>query len=97
MIVFGVVEEVKVGVKSQVVIPLRIREEAEVRPGDILIMTSDRNGRISIMKKPHELGPSRLWLLPGTPGATIPWSMHRKSGKRHGNRQLYTKQPAHSL
>ncbi|MDD2621192.1 MAG: AbrB/MazE/SpoVT family DNA-binding domain-containing protein [Syntrophomonadaceae bacterium] len=49
---FGVVEEVKVGVKSQVVIPLRIRQEAEVRPGDILLMTSDRNGRISIMKKP---------------------------------------------
>ena len=50
---FGVVEEVKVGVKSQVVIPARIREDAQVRPGDILIMTSDRNGRISIMKKPE--------------------------------------------
>jgi len=50
--VFGVVEEVKVGVKSQVVIPARIRDDAQVRPGDILIMTSDRNGRISIMKKP---------------------------------------------
>lgn len=50
---FGVVEEVKVGVKSQVVIPVRIREDVQVKPGDILIMTSDRNGRISIMKKPQ--------------------------------------------
>ena len=51
---FGVTEEVKVGVKSQIVIPARIREDVKVGPGDILIMTSDRNGRISLVKKPQD-------------------------------------------
>jgi AbrB family looped-hinge helix DNA binding protein len=51
---FGVTEEVKVGVKSQIVIPVRIREDVKVGPGDILIMTTDRYGRISIMKKPKD-------------------------------------------
>ena len=51
---FGVTEEVKVGGKSQVVIPARIRNDAKVGPGDVLIMTSDRNGRISLMKKPQD-------------------------------------------
>ena len=51
---FGVSEEVKVGIKSQVVIPARIRNSAKIGPGDILIMTSDRNGRISLIKKPDD-------------------------------------------
>jgi AbrB family looped-hinge helix DNA binding protein len=51
---FGVSEEVKIGVKSQIVIPARIREDVKVGPGDILIMTSDRNGRISLVKKPKD-------------------------------------------
>jgi AbrB family looped-hinge helix DNA binding protein len=51
---FGVAEEVRVGVKSQIVIPVRIREEMKIVPGDILIMTTDRNGRISIVKKPKD-------------------------------------------
>lgn len=51
---FGVTEEVKIGVKSQIVIPARIRSNARVNPGDVLIMTSDRNGRISLMKKPDD-------------------------------------------
>jgi len=51
---FGVTEEVKVGVKSQIVIPARIRNSVKVNPGDVLIMTSDRNGRISLMKKPTD-------------------------------------------
>jgi AbrB family looped-hinge helix DNA binding protein len=50
---FGVTEEVKIGAKSQIVIPARIREDVKVGPGDILIMTSDRNGRISLIKKPN--------------------------------------------
>ncbi len=49
---FGVTEEVKVSVKSQIVIPARIREDVKVGPGDFLIKTTDRYGRISIMKKP---------------------------------------------
>jgi AbrB family looped-hinge helix DNA binding protein len=51
---FGITEEVKVGIKSQVVIPARIRSTAKIGPGDILIMTSDRNGRISLVKKPAD-------------------------------------------
>lgn len=51
---FGLTEEVKVGVKSQVVIPVRIRERANIGPGDIMIMTSDRSGRISLVKKPQD-------------------------------------------
>ncbi|ACV63978.1 transcriptional regulator, AbrB family [Desulfofarcimen acetoxidans DSM 771] len=49
---FGVSEEVKVGTKSQVVIPAKIRNSAKIGPGDILIISSDRNNRISLMKKP---------------------------------------------
>ena len=51
---FGVSEEVRVGIKSQIVIPARIRNNAKIGPGDILIMTSDRNGRISLIKKPDD-------------------------------------------
>jgi len=51
---FGSAEEVKVGVKSQIVIPARIRNDMNIVPGDILIMTTDRNGRISIIKKPKD-------------------------------------------
>ena len=51
---FGTVEEVKVGVKSQIVIPARIRRDLKIGPGDILILMSDRNGRISIVKKPKD-------------------------------------------
>ena len=51
---FGVTEEVKVGIKSQIVIPARIRDNVKIGPGDILIMTSDRNGRISLVKKPQD-------------------------------------------
>ena len=51
---FGVAEEVKVGVKSQIVIPARIRDDLNIVPGDVLIMTTDRNGRISIVKKPKD-------------------------------------------
>ena len=51
---FGSAEEVKVGVKSQIVIPVRIRNDMNIVPGDILIMTTDRNGRISIIKKPKD-------------------------------------------
>lgn len=51
---FGVTEEVKVGIKSQIVIPARIRDTVKISPGDILIMTSDRNGRISLVKKPQD-------------------------------------------
>lgn len=65
---FGVVEEIKVGVKSQVVIPARIREEAKVAPGDVLIMTSDRNGRISIMKKPQDWATAALGCCKGVWG-----------------------------
>lgn len=65
---FGVVEEIKVGVKSQVVIPARIREEAKVGPGDVLIMTSDRNGRISIMKKPSDWAKAALGCCQGVWG-----------------------------
>jgi AbrB family looped-hinge helix DNA binding protein len=50
---FDAAEEVKVGAKSQIVIPARIRNRIKVGPGDILIMTSDRNGRISLVKKPQ--------------------------------------------
>ena len=50
----GIAEEVKVGVKSQIVIPARIRDNMKIAPGDILIMTTDRNGRISITKKPKD-------------------------------------------
>ena len=49
----GYTEEVKIGPKSQIVIPARIRNSVNVAPGDILIMTSDRNGRISLVKKPQ--------------------------------------------
>lgn len=65
---FGVVEEIKVGVKSQTVIPARIREEAKVKPGDTLIMTSDRNGRISIMKKPEDWAKAALGCCKGVWG-----------------------------
>ncbi len=51
---FGIAEEVKVGVKSQIVIPARIRDDLKIVPGDVLIMTTDRNGRISIIKKPKD-------------------------------------------
>ena len=51
---FGLREEVKVGAKSQIVIPARIRNLVKVGPGDILIITSDRNGQISLIKKPQE-------------------------------------------
>lgn len=51
---FGTAEEIKVGVKSQIVIPARIRRELKIVPGDVLIMISDRNGRISIIKKPGD-------------------------------------------
>lgn len=51
---FGVAEEVKVGVKSQIVIPARIRADLGIVAGDILIMTVDRNGRISLVKKPKD-------------------------------------------
>lgn len=51
---FGITEEVKVGVKSQIVIPARIRDNVKVGPGDILIMTSEAGGRISLAKKPHD-------------------------------------------
>ena len=51
---FGMSAEVKIGDKSQFVIPARIRENAKVGPGDILIMTSDRNGRMSLIKKPED-------------------------------------------
>ena len=50
---FGLQEEVKIGAKSQIVIPARIRNSVKIGPGDILIMTSDRNGRISLIKKPQ--------------------------------------------
>ncbi len=50
----GVTEEVKVGTKSQIVIPTRIRNLVNVNPGDVLIMTTDRNGRISLVKKPQD-------------------------------------------
>ena len=49
----GYTEEVKIGPKSQIVIPARIRNSVNVAPGDILLMTSDRNGRISLVKKPQ--------------------------------------------
>jgi AbrB family looped-hinge helix DNA binding protein len=51
---FSVAEEVKVGVKSQIVIPARIRDDLGIVAGDILIMTVDRNGRISLVKKPKD-------------------------------------------
>ena len=51
---FGLMEEVKIGAKSQIVIPARIRNSVKVGPGDIMIMTSDRNGRISLIKKPQK-------------------------------------------
>jgi len=51
---FGVTEEVKIGVKSQIVIPARIRDSGKIGPGDVLIMTIDRNGRISLVKKPTD-------------------------------------------
>lgn len=65
---FGVTEEVKVGVKSQVVIPARIRNNAKVNPGDVLIMTSDRNGRISLMKKPQDWAKAAWGCCKGTWG-----------------------------
>ncbi len=51
---FSFAEEVKVGVKSQIVIPARIRDDLGIVAGDILIMTVDRNGRISLVKKPKD-------------------------------------------
>lgn len=51
---FGLKEEVKIGPKSQIVIPAKIRNSLKIGPGDVMIMTSDRNGRISLIKKPNE-------------------------------------------
>ena len=51
---FGLKEEVKIGPKSQIVIPAKIRSSVNVGPGDVMIMTCDRNGRISLVKKPSE-------------------------------------------
>lgn len=65
---FGVTEEVKIGVKSQIVIPARIRASVNVGPGDILIMTSDRNGRISIIKKPKNWAKTALGCCKGAWG-----------------------------
>lgn len=65
---FGVTEEVKVGIKSQVVIPARIRKSAKIEPGDILIITSDRNGRISLVKKPQDWAKAALGCCKGAWG-----------------------------
>jgi AbrB family looped-hinge helix DNA binding protein len=48
---FGIAEEVKVGVKSQIVIPARIRDDLKIFPGDMLIIATNRNGSISLIKK----------------------------------------------
>jgi looped-hinge helix DNA binding domain, AbrB family len=65
---FGVTEEVKIGVKSQIVIPARIRDNVKIGPGDILIMTSDRNGRISLVKKPTDWAKAAWGCCKGTYG-----------------------------
>jgi len=51
---FSTAEEVRVGVKSQIVIPAKIRKNLKIVPGDTLLVVADRNGRISIMKKPKD-------------------------------------------
>ena len=50
---FSTAEEVRVGVKSQIVIPAKIRKSLKIVPGDTLLIVADRNERISIMKKPE--------------------------------------------
>lgn len=65
---FGVTEEVKIGVKNQIVIPARIRDKVNIGPGDILIMTSDRNGRISLVKKPTDWAKAALGCAQGAYG-----------------------------
>jgi AbrB family looped-hinge helix DNA binding protein len=65
---FGVADEVKVGVKSQIVIPARIRADLRIVPGDILIMTADRNGRVSMVKKPRDWAKAALGCCKGVWG-----------------------------
>jgi len=67
---FGAVEEVKVGVKSQIVIPARIRDGLKIVPGDVLIMTAVRNGRISIVKKPKDWAKAAFGCCKGVWGST---------------------------
>ena len=78
---FGVTEEVKVGVKSQVVIPAKIRDIAKIGPGDVLIMTTDRNGRISLVKKPQDWAKAAL-VAAKAPGEINRLNTCRKSVKR---------------
>ena len=51
---FAHTEEVTIGPKGHIVIPACIRYAFNLAPGDILIITSDRNGRISLAKKPKQ-------------------------------------------
>lgn len=76
---FGVAEEVKVGVKSQVVIPARIREDAQVRPGDILIMTRQNWPHIG---KSQIIGHQLLMDAAKMLGGISQWSIYKKNGKQ---------------